>query len=169
MATTFERIFAVVIGNEGGGTVVDNPSDPGGLTRWGVSSRSYPTVDIANLTLDDARAIYKHDFYQPIRGDDLPPPLALTVFDAAISAGVARATRWLQQALGVSQDGIIGPATLAAVQAHHNGAALIAEYNAQRLVFMASLPTWRVFGLGWSRRMASLPFAAMALSMETKV
>ena len=86
------------------------------------------------------------------------------MFDAAVNNGVARATRWLQQAVGVAADGVIGPGTLAAVSARSGeGAAVLAEYQAQRLVFMAGLPTWRTFGLGWARRLCRLPYEAVQM------
>ena len=97
-----------------------------------------------------------------MRGDDLPPALALLVFDAAVNNGVARAARWLQQALGVTADGAIGPVTLAAIGARAgDGEALCAEVLARRMDFMAALPTWRTFGLGWARRLCALPYRSM--------
>lgn len=172
--SAFDRAFRVVVGEEGGYS--SNPADPGnwtggacgrGLcrgTRFGISAASYPGLEIATLTLDDARAIYRRDYWERVRGDDLPPPLALLVFDAAVNNGVGRAARWLQQAVGATADGIIGPATLTRVQGHAGpGAALMAEFQAQRLTFMAGLPTWRVFGLGWARRLCRLPYDAIGM------
>ena len=172
--SAFEKALAIVVGSEGGFTA--NPADPGnwtggrtgvGLcrgTKYGVSAASFPEVDIARLTLADAAAIYRREYWGPVRGDDLPPPLALLVFDAAVNAGVGRAVRWLQAALGVAQDGVLGEATLAAVRAA-SGATVMAEFQAQRLHFMSALPTWRVFGLGWSRRLCRLPYDAIGMGM----
>ena len=160
--SAFEQAFAIVVGTEGG--YVDNPNDPGGATKYGVSHRAYPNVDIAALTLDLAHTIYRRDYWNRIRGDDLPPPLALLVFDAAINSGVSRAVMWLQTAVGTVPDGVIGPATLAAVQAHAGrGVAVATEFAAQRAVFTALLPTFRTFGLGWARRQAALPYHAMEM------
>lgn len=172
--TAFDRAFRVVVGEEGG--YGSNPADPGNWTggacgrgvcrgtRFGISAASYPGLEIATLTLDDARVIYRRDYWERVRGDDLPPPLALLVFDAAVNNGVARAARWLQQAVGVTADGMIGPATLARVQGHAGpSTALMAEFQAQRLAFMAALPTWRVFGLGWARRLCRLPYDAIGM------
>ena len=160
----FERAFAIVVGTEGGYT--PGVGDPGGETRWGISKRAYPNIDIPNLTLAAAQGIYRADYWNRVRGDLLPPALALVVFDAAVNSGVPQAVRWLQQAVGVQADGVIGPVTLAAIQAHAGrGAALVVDYLAHRTVFLAALPTWRTFALGWSRRLAALPFHAY--SMET--
>ncbi len=169
MSTSFDQAFAVVVGEEGGFT--QDPADPGNWTggapgrgacrgtRWGVSAAAYPALDIAGLTLADARAIYRRDYWDRVCGDALPPPLALLVFDAAVNNGVGRAVRWLQAAAGAAPDGAPGPATLAAVRARP-AAALCAEVLAQRMVFMAALPTWPHFGLGWARRLCRLPFHA---------
>ncbi|MBV9735794.1 MAG: hypothetical protein JO209_07770 [Acidisphaera sp.] len=174
-STAFAAAFADVIGAEGGYT--DDPADPGNWTggacgrgvcrgtNWGISAAAYPTLDIAGLSEDAAQAIYRRDYWAPLQADALPPPLALLVFDAAVNNGVGRAARWLQTAAGVAADGQVGPRTLAAVQAQSgNGAALCAEFQAQRLVYMAALPTWRSFGLGWARRLCRLPFQAMQMT-----
>lgn len=173
-SAVFDQVFRFVVGEEGGYTT--NPADPGNWTggvcghgecrgtRYGVSAAAYPDIGIATLTLDAARAIYRRDYWDRVQGDLLPPPLALLVFDAAVNNGVGRAVRWLQQASGVPPDGAMGPHTIAAVTAKAGqGAALLAEFQAQRLTFMAGLPTWRTFGLGWARRLCRLPYAAISL------
>jgi lysozyme family protein len=175
--TAFEHAFAVVVGHEGGYDATQ--ADPGnwtggavgqgtlGGTKFGISAAAYPTLDIANLTPEQAQAIYKRDYWDHVRGDDLPPPLALLVFDAAVNNGVARAARWLQAAAGTTADGEIGPGTLAALDAavaKTGGAPLCAEFMAQRLSFMASLPTWKVFGLGWARRLCALPYESLTMT-----
>jgi lysozyme family protein len=171
--TTFDSCFAIVVSTEGGLSL--NPADPGNWTgpgrtgtlrgtKWGISAASYPTLDIAALTIDAAKEIYRRDYYDKIAGDHLPPPLALIVFDAAVNSGVSRAARWLQTALGVHADGVIGPATLAAIEAQAGrGADLCAEVMARRMVFDASLPTFPTFGLGWCRRLARLPYQSLTV------
>ena len=174
----FDQAFRIVIGEEGGFSA--DPADPGNWTggacgrgaclgtRYGISAAAYPNLAIATLTLDAAQAIYRRDYWDRVQGDGLPPPLALLVFDAAVNNGVGRAVRWLQAAVGVAPDGLLGPRTLAAVGAKAGqGAGLLAEFQAQRLTFMAGLPTWRAFGLGWARRLCRLPYAAIAMSGES--
>ena len=168
-----DRVFAAVIGHEGGYTTA--VADPGNWTggrcgvgecrgtNWGISAAAYPTLNIAALTQDQAKAIFQRDYWNRVRGDELPPGLALLVVDAAYNNGVDRAARWLQQAAGVAKDGALGPRTLAAVRAA-DPLALGAEFMALRTAFMAGLPGWRTFGLGWSRRLARLPYQAMALA-----
>ena len=175
----FEQAFKVVVGHEGSGD--DDPNDPGNWTggrvgagtlsgtRYGISAAAHPTLDVARLTLADAQTIYRRDYWARIEGDALPPPLALLVFDAAVNAGVVAATRWLQIAVGSDIDGVIGPVTIAAVAASvaaNGGAALCAEFQARRTVFMSGLPTWNRFGLGWSRRLCALPYESLQMSLE---
>lgn len=174
MSTNFENAFRIVVGEEGGFTT--NPSDPGNWTggrcgsgqcsgtKYGISAASHPSVDIAGLSLDNARAIYRQEYWDPVQGDNMPAAMALLVFDAAVNSGVERAVRWLQTAIKVKTDGVFGPQTLAAVRASAGqGAAVLAEFQTQRLVFLAGLPTWRTFGLGWARRLCRLPFEALLM------
>jgi lysozyme family protein len=173
----FLTAFGVVVGEEGNFSC--NTADPGNWTsgqcgvgrcvgtKFGVSAAAYPTLDVVNLTIADAQAIYRRDYWERVQGDALPPPLALLVFDAAVNNGTVRAIRWLQQAVGVSVDGVLGQVTLAAVSARSgSGAAILAEFQAQRMTFMAGLPTWRTFGLGWARRLCRLPFDAIQMGIK---
>ncbi len=168
----FANAFAVVIGEEGGFST--NPADPGNWTggvcgkgicrgtKYGIAASAHPDLDIANLTLDHAQAIYRDTYWSPVQADALPKPLALLVFDAAVNCGVSRAITWLQTAAGCSVDGIIGPQTFAAIQAKGgDGAGLCAEFQAQRMAWMADLPSWRAFGLGWARRLCRLPYLSL--------
>ena len=148
----FDAAFKALIDHEGG--YVNHPKDPGGETRFGITKRSYPHLNIRDLTLDDARAIYRRDFWDRLQCDALPLAARFQVFDAAVNSGPGNAARWLQAAAGVAQDGIIGPATRQAVDAMHP-AALVARFNAARLLFMTSLSTWPTFSRGWARRIAA--------------
>jgi lysozyme family protein len=172
--SNFDRMFDIVVGHEGDFTA--NPADPGNWTggtigagicrgtRFGISAAAYPDLDIANLSLDAAKALYQRDYWQRITGDRLPSAIALLVFDAAINNGTGRAVRWLQQVAQVRQDGVIGEQTLGAIEravAEPDGVAdVCVEYLAQRLMFMSSLATWKTFGIGWVRRLCRLPYEA---------
>jgi lysozyme family protein len=174
----FDNAFSVVIGEEGGYTA--NPADPGNWTggkvgagtcagtNYGISAAAYPNLNISGLTLDQAKAIYKADYWDRVCGDQLPPAIALLVFDAAVNSGPVRAACWLQNALKVKPDGVLGPLTLAAAaNCAGQGAAVLAEYQAQRLLFLSGLPTWRTFGLGWSRRVCTIQFEALQVGQGT--
>lgn len=149
---TFDDAFLRLIGHEGG--YVNHPADPGGETNFGISRRTYPGEDIAGMTLERAKAIYKRDFWGPAGCDIVPEALRFDVFDMAVNAGVRRAVLALQAAVGETRDGIIGPRMLQAIQSTPIPR-LIARFNGHRLEHMASLPHWPTFGRGWARRIAS--------------
>lgn len=140
MTTTplFDQCFDLLMGHEGG--YVNDARDPGGETNWGISKRSYPNVDIRNLTQDGAKAIYHRDFWTAMNCDALPAPLALVVFDTAVNSGRTRANAFLQD----------NPADWRA-------------YLADRLTFFTDLKTWGDFGKGWARRVANLTKQAAVL------
>jgi lysozyme family protein len=92
---SFEQALKFVLEREGG--YVNDPLDPGGETKYGISKKSYPNVDIRNLTPELAGSIYQADYWAPCGCDDRPAPLALVVFDTAVNIGTARAVAWLQQ------------------------------------------------------------------------
>ncbi len=178
MDTLFDTAFSFTVGEEGGYST--DPADPGNWTggvvgrgvlkgtRWGISAAAHPGLDIATLTLAAARAIYHAAYWAPIGADGLPAPLALASFDAAVNAGPARAAIWLQEALGVAADGIVGPQTQAAARAAvasgaAAAAAVLSETIARRLLFLAGLPDWPRFGLGWTRRCLALQARALTL------
>ena len=125
-----------VLSHEGG--YVNDPNDPGGETKWGISKRSYPQLNIKGLTRQDAIAIYQRDFWQRVQGDRLPVPFVFQALDAAVNHGIGNAVRWMQRAAGVADDGVIGPVTLAAV-ARQEPADLVLLFNAERLEFYAKL------------------------------
>lgn len=124
-----------LIQREGG--YVNDPADPGGETKFGISKRSYPALDIPNLTEDTAREIYFVDFWQPAGCDGMPQVVAEVVFDFAVTSSVRRSVRALQQAAGVTIDGDVGPKTLAAVA----GAAdlVAARFTLIRMAYYADL------------------------------
>ena len=94
----------------------NDSNDPGGVTRLGVDQRSHPKVNVKNLSLGQALEIYKEDYWQPIYADKMSSALALCVFDAAVNVGKSRSIKWLQAALNLTADGVIGPKTLKALE-----------------------------------------------------
>lgn len=148
MTPAFLRAVAVILEAEGGATVTDDVDDPGGLTKWGISKRSYPDLDIRNLTREQAVDIYHRDFWLPVRADELPQALALAVFDCAVNQGVAVAGKLLQRACDVPQDGRIGPVT---VRASRRPDAL-ARFTAARVIRYFGTRNFDKFGFGWITR-----------------
>lgn len=150
--TPFDRAFEVVIGLEGG--YANDPADPGGATKWGISHKAYPALDISALMLDEAKAIYARDYWQPCHCDALPWPLALYVFDSAINQGVGITPRLLQEALGVACDGIVGPQTLRA--AKDAPAASYARFLALRALRYTTTKNFDLYGKGWLTRLFTI-------------
>lgn len=95
MSLTFAIDMTFVFKWEGG--YVNDPTDPGGETNFGISKRSYPNLDIKNLTKQAAQAIYQRDYWNAIGGDTLNPELACAALDTAINMGVSRAKQFLAQ------------------------------------------------------------------------
>jgi lysozyme family protein len=152
----FDTAFDRLMGHEGG--YANDPRDPGGETNWGISKRSYPHVDIKNLTRDGAKAIYKRDFWDAL--GEAHPAIKFQVFDFAVNSGIQTAIRKLQAAIGVADDGHWGKVSAAKLQSMDLNDVLM-RFAAQRLFFMTSLSTWQDFGRGWARRVAGdLNYAA---------
>jgi lysozyme family protein len=124
---------------------------------WGVTARvaragGY-TGDMKAMPRDTAKAIYATRYWDAACCGALPALLRFEMFDAAVNSGVQQAVRWLQRAVGVTDDGVLGPMTLAAVHGAEPMRTAVA-FNGARLELMTSLPTWGSFGRGWARRIA---------------
>lgn len=115
MDDIFDHAVAIVLAHEGG--YVNDPSDRGGETKFGISKRQYPDEDIANLTIERAKAIYMTDFWLRYRLNQISDDVAPKVLDAAVLCGPGTAIKMLQRCLGVTADGAIGPGTVAACRA----------------------------------------------------
>lgn len=157
----FQRSLAAVLAHEGG--YVDHPVDPGGATNMGITHKTLarwrkvspwwnlPKSAVQNLTKDEAGKIYRAQYWNTVRGDDLPAGLDYAVFDYAVNSGPARAVKDLQRVLGVGVDGIVGVETLSALTAS-NIANVITGLMDRRMAFLRSLKTFPTFGRGWTRR-----------------
>lgn len=149
---TYDEAFEALIGHEGG--YVDHPDDPGGETKFGLTKRSYPYLDIPNVTLQQAKDIYYNDFWHKAKCPLMPERLRFDVFDTAVNAGPSVAIKLVQRAVGEEEDGIFGPKTAAAVAGMDPGQ-LDRLFNAYRLLFLTDLKTFPTFGRGWVRRVAN--------------
>lgn len=140
------------------------------MTNLGVTKRvweewvGHPVDEAAMRALgpQDVAPLYKKNYWDKIRGDDLPSGVDYACFDLAVNSGVGRAAKFLQQAVGVSADGVIGPATLDAVE-KANPRDLATEICDLRLNFLQSLPTFATFGKGWSRRVSEVEESAFKM------
>ena len=150
----FAAAVKIVLVDEG--RMNNHPTtDPnGGLTKFGIAQKQHPSVDVANLTQEQAIAIYQSEYWTPCACDRLPWPLSFLVFDSAVNQGVGRARLLLQEALGVRQDGDIGPVTLAAV-AKRDPWELTARFTAVRLLWYVKTANFAADGEGWFYRVAT--------------
>ena len=157
----FDKAFSLLIDHEGGLSL--DPNDRGNWTsgvigkgelkgtKYGISAMSYPHLDIRNLTLADAKAIYQNDFWG--RADEIPDAVRFDFFDAAVNSGYEQSVKWLQRAAGADDDGKIGPKTLLAARMA-DPHLLSRRFNGHRLEAMTSMSGWGSQGRGWARRIA---------------
>jgi lysozyme family protein len=172
-AQNFDAVMNLVLGHEGGFT--NDRRDPGNWTggivgrgtlkgtKFGIAANTFPNEDIRNLTRDRAIALYKRHYWDAIRADELPAGVDYCLYDFSINSGAARAVKHLQAAVGVLQDGKVGPVTLAAV-AKADPAELVRKVCASRLRFMRALPTWPTFKNGWYARVTSVEKVGVAMA-----
>ena len=161
----FERAFDIVLGHEGG--YVNDPRDPGGETKYGISKRAYPKENIKELTIDRAKEIYKRDYWDACKCSAFDAPVAICLFDAAVNHGVKQASKFLQRVANVKDDGIIGPQTIKAVKAikPHK---VVTEFQKTRVRFYRQVknaqggPAWLDFGEGWAVRALDVLSQALA-------
>jgi lysozyme family protein len=158
MPSVWDIAIAFVLDQEGGYTT--DPNDPGGETNFGISKKAYPTLDIKNLTVDQAKDIYKRDYWAPCRCDNLPFAYAVAMFDMAVNQGTGTAIKTLQETFGVVADGVIGPDTMAAVKAANGDPRKIKLFLARRLTvyarIMAANQSLLVFARNWFFRVLAL-------------
>ena len=157
----FELAFKILIGHEGGLSL--NPNDRGNWTtgiigrgelkgtKYGISAMTYPHLNIAALTLEQAKEIYARDFWGD--ADSFPDAVRFDFFDGAVNSGYRQSVEWLQRAAGAKPDGIVGPKTLQAVQTA-DPFKLAKRYNGYRLLFMTRTKGWATFNQGWAVRIA---------------
>lgn len=148
----FEKAIVHILKFEGG--YVNDPKDPGGETKYGISKRAYPKVDIKKLTVDEAKNIYYNDYWLKSKCDKMNYKVATVVFDMAVNAGVKTSAKILQRALGVSSDGIIGPITLSVLKGAHND--LFLDVSKERMKYYTKLSNFKYFGRGWTNRVFDL-------------
>jgi len=169
MKDNFDLCLAMLLSHEGG--FVNHQSDPGGMTNLGVTRRVWEAhvghaveeADMRALTPAMVGPLYRKSYWDRAKCDALPSGVDYAVFDIAVNSGVSKAARILQQALGLVDDGIIGPNTLAAVTGK-NTQDLTKKICDIRLAFLQHLPTWPTFGRGWAKRVAEVEVDALMMA-----
>ncbi|MDQ0347180.1 glycoside hydrolase family 108 protein [Ancylobacter vacuolatus] len=169
-ASSFDEALRRVLVHEGG--YADHPADPGGATMQGITQRVYdgwrrrhgqPVRSVRRIAPDEVAALYRRQYWDAVRADDLPAGLDYALFDAAVNSGPAQAAKWLQRALKVTVDGQVGEATLAALDGHAPEA-LVDGLCERRLAMLRSLRTFPTFGAGWTRRVTDVRATARRMA-----
>lgn len=159
--------LAVTLEHEGGWS--DHPKDPGGATMKGITLTTYrrfkpnaTKTDLRNITDDEVRSIYRVDYWNKVRGEDLPAGIDLVTFDYGVNSGPSRAVKDLQRQVGAKVDGVAGSETVSKANAAE-GKAVIQGVSARRMSFLQGLTTWATFKRGWSKRVADVEAKAVAM------
>ena len=157
MKQNFDKCLTMLLKHEGG--FVDHPKDPGGMTNLGVTKAVYDKwigkesteAEMRGLTQDDVAPIYKKNYWDRCKCDQLPSGADWSVFDWAVNSGTGRASKAMQKIVGAKQDGAIGPKTLQLI-ANEDPEFLVEKMYDQRQSFYEKLSTFETFGRGWTRR-----------------
>lgn len=170
----FDSIIAFVLKTEAG--FQKDPTDPGNWTggkigvgtlvgtNCGISAASYPHEDIPHMTPTRARELFRRDFWLPIRGPELPFPLAVVVLDAAVNCGVGQAIRWLQRSVGVTADGALGPITMAAIRTA-NPVTVATRFTRKRIVGSSDFANWSGARDSWVQRSCDMLLVAAGVTV----
>jgi lysozyme family protein len=162
MTEKFLKCIPIILRNEGG--YVNDPQDPGGETNFGICKKQFPDLDIAALTVDQAKDIYFDKYWNNLGFESVTPDLlALHMFDMAVNAGSKTAVKIVQNIVGSATDGILGPDTITKINAYPSADRLVNIYIAQRNSFYKGLAAQRPglgkFLRGWTNRVKNTRFA----------
>lgn len=172
-AENYEECLKMILHHEGG--YVNHPKDPGGETNLGVTKRvyaewcmkeGYNVKDMKDLEVKDVAPIYRKNYWDRIKADELPSGLDLCVFDFGVNAGTGRAAKYLQNLIGTVADGGIGPNTLRALANYVDSEGVesaIKNYQAERQSYYEKLKTFETFGRGWTRRVEETTESALEM------
>ena len=168
MKVNYDKCLETILHHEGG--YVNHPKDPGGETNPGVTKKVYQehggTKDMKDLLVEDVAPIYKKGYWDKMKCDDIPSGLDLCLFDFGVNAGPGRAAKFLQQMIGTTVDGGIGPNTLAKLEEYirENGEhESVNKYQEMRQKYYENLSTFATFGRGWTRRVQETTKLALDL------
>lgn len=157
MNSNFLTCLEKVLNHEGG--FVNDPLDPGGMTNFGITKKSYESYlgrkvtesEMRDISYDEIKLFYKKMYWDKASCDEINKGIDYCVFDSAVNSGVLRAVKWLQQSLHLADDGIIGNKTLCALK-YCTEKEVINEICNLRMIYLRSLKKWGRFGNGWQKR-----------------
>lgn len=181
MKANFDACLAKTLSHEGGWA--DDPRDAGGATMKGITigtyrgwkGRAVTKAELRAISDAEVAAIYRQNYWNAVRGDELPAGLDMVAFDAAVNSGVSRGAKWLQTAVGAAADGMIGPATIKAANMAHAQTAIDKACDARLAFLKVSKNTktgallWPTYGKGWSRRVADVRDTAQLMTVARPV
>lgn len=165
MADNFYKVIDHLITIEGG--YVNHPLDPGGATIYGVTLKNWRAYTgekvnkqrLKALLPADVKPFYKSEYWDEVKGDELPSGVDYYVFDFAVNSGVSRSAKVLQRIVGTYPDGVIGDITINAVNEYVSISGivqLLKNIDEQRRYFLQGLPTFSTFGRGWESRLVKV-------------
>ena len=158
--TTFDEIIDVTLKHEGG--YVNDPNDLGGETNLGITKRFYPDLDIKNLTKEEAKDIYRRDYWDKFKVDKMPDNLKHIYFDMSVNQGKRTAVKILQRATNakgakLDVDGGLGPATIGSIKKYKPELERCRMYRVKYYMDLVSRkPEQERFLFGWYRRALSV-------------
>lgn len=169
MEANFDKVMDHIFLWEGG--YVDHPRDPGGATNMGITfqtledwrGQQITKQDVRDLTRNEAEEIYFHRYWMPVEAHRAPVGLDLVLMDAAVNSGVKASVRWLQRALRVDDDGVIGPVTRKALKDEKDIRSLVTEVIEERRKSVRQFGNYGVFGRGWENRINSTEKTALEM------
>lgn len=167
-------VIRQILKHEGG--FVNHPNDPGGATNKGITiatyrryiKRSGTVADLKALTVEQAIKVYKKQYWDRVSGDDLPSGVDYAVADFAVNSGPSRAAKYLQNVLGVTADGEVGPITIQAARSA-DPEKVINQLCDNRLAFMRRIQRgrlWKTFGRGWQKRVDDVRVNSLRLVLS---
>lgn len=176
MKQNFEKSLTLVLKHEGGFTTDERdrgnrlPNGRKGSTMMGVTQANWENYigrqvtwdEMRNLTRNDVAPFYKTRYWDVVKGDELPFGVDYLAFDFAVNAGPGRSIRFLQTALGVVSDGIIGPKTLQAIR-QADGNELSKKFSSVKENWYKTLDDFPIYGKGWLRRVAEAQSTALQM------
>lgn len=167
---SFDRALEIVLSHEGGFS--NHPEDPGGATMMGVTKQVWEAwvgkpvsvKEMRALTFEDVKPLYRTQYWDVLRADEMPRSVAICVFDFAVNAGVSRAARYFQRIVGSEQDGIIGRYSIDSMIIYFESKtvrSLIEKYQDMRRSYYRILPHFKEFGNGWLARVDDIEKQAL--------
>jgi len=168
--STYDEALRRLLVHEGGYT--NHPSDPGGPTNFGITIHDYrkyvkpnaTATHVRSMNVAEAKAIYRRQYADPMRFDDLPSGVDYSVLDYGINSGIGRSGRVLRRVVGLPDTTHVVTDDVLRAVARRDSKALVVAINDERLRFLKSLKTWPVFGAGWGRRVAEVKTFSLQLT-----